>query len=223
MRFEKFCIFVALTVLLLFILGQRAYAQTSFKRSYEINITNLPLLDLTLVYTQKFKENLYFEITNSFVYHKSKEHDNAKYFFRNTQDPYKLYDLYKFRIGLRHFHSDRFYTCPTFIFNIGGFRDITIMHYYDIKGSDAYDEDYRLSRLRSDFGLIYKCGFFNIDENRVITDVYFGIGFKAKLYYDTIFQKWQHHRLYFDGPPMIESYVKFMPTFHFGIMLGFRK
>jgi len=219
MRLEKFCIFAVL----LFILGQRAYAQPSFKRSYEINITNLALLDLTLVYTQQFKENLYLEISNSFVYHKSKEHDNAKLFFTDTQDPYKLYDLYRFRIGLRHFHSDRFYTCPTLIFNIGGFRDRTIMHYIDDKGSDAYDEDYRLSRLRSDFGIIYKFGFFDRGENRVITDIYFGVGFKAKLYYDTIFQKWQWHCLYFDGPPMHETYMKFTPTFHFGIMLGWTK
>jgi len=194
-------------------------SQPQFQRSFEVGLTNLLWFDLTFVYTERLKENTYLEISNSFVYRKAKEHDNASFFFTNTQDPAKMYDLYKFRIGLRHFHSDRFYTCPSIIFNIGGFKDRTIMHYYDDKGSDYYDQDYRLSRLRYDIGVIYKFGFLKIGENLGLKNVYFGVGFKAKFYHDTIFQKWQWHQLYFDGPPLHDNYVKFVPTFHFGIML----
>jgi hypothetical protein len=216
MRFEKFCIFVAVTLLFLFILGQRAYSQPQFQRSFEVGITNLLWADLTLVYTQRLKEKTYLEISNSFVYRKATEHDNSSSFSIQTQDPAKMYDLYKLRIGLRHFHTDRFYSSPLIIFNIGGFKDRTIINYIEGNG---WDEDYRLSRLRYDLGVIYKFGFLKIGHNGGLKNFYFGVGFKAKFYQDTIFQKWERHYLYFDGPPMHEKYVKFMPTFHLGIML----
>ena len=127
-----------------------------------------------------------------------------------------MYDLYKLRIGLRLYHSDRFYSSPLIIFNIGGFKDRTIINYIDGGGRS---EDYRLSRLRYDLGVIYKFGFLKTGKSGGLKNIYFGLGFKAKFYNDTIFQKWSRHQLYFDGPPIYDSFIKFTPTVHFGIML----
>jgi hypothetical protein len=216
MKVKKICVIITYIVLLLLIVEQRAYSQPQFNKTFEVGLTNLLWFDITFVYTQKINEKSFLEISNSFVIRKATEHDNSSFFSIQTQDPAKMYDLYKFRIGLRHFHSERFYSCPLLVFNIGGFKDRTIINYIEGGG---WNEDYRLSRLRYDLGIIYKFGFIKVGKNLGLKNVYFGVGFKAKFYHDTIFQKWERHYLYFDGPPMHENYVKFTPTFHFGIML----
>lgn len=221
MRVEKFCILVVVNVVLLLFVWQQAYSQPNYKRSYELGVTNLTLLDFTLIFTQRLKEKSYLEITNSFVYHKKDEYTAGRLFL-TIKDPYELYNLYRLRVGLRYFLNNKFYVTPMFIFNVGGFNDCLIEKYIDVKGSEAQDVDYRLSRTRHDIGTIIKFGFLTSYDNHFLTDIYLGLGFKVKYFNDNITEiiTWGQCVEQYDYP-IQKQYVGLMPTFHFGVMIGY--
>jgi hypothetical protein len=205
-------IFVFVFFLIFIKLG---YSQAEFKRSYEISLTNLPLQDFTFIFTQKIDDKNYLEITNSFVIHKSKEYDTG---FLYIGDPYKLYDLYRFRIGNRHFRKNNNYICPMLIFSYGRWNNSTLKDDWEIVGED-HGVISKLDRTRYEIGTIIKFGQIKTYENRFIRDVYFGFGCKLKYIKDDI--------LSIEGDilndPIHEEYMRLMPTIHFGILVGYIK
>lgn len=205
-------IFVFVFFLIFIKLG---YSQAEFKRSYEINLTNLPLQDFTFIFTQRLNDKNYLEITNSFVIHKSKTYDN-KILFWSINDPYKLYDLYRFRIGNRHFRKKNNYICPMLIFNYGRWNNSTLKYVYDI---EYYGIPCKYNRTKYEIGTIIKFGYIKTYENRFIRDIYWGLGFKMKYIKDDILSR--------EGvilnDPIHEEYIGLMPTIHFGILVGYIK
>ncbi len=198
------------------------YSQPTFERSYELCLTNLPLQDFTFIFTQRLNDKNYLEISNSFVFSKTKESDASPIVFYQNLDPYRLYNLYRFRIGNRwHFAENNNYICPMLIFNFGRFTNATITHYIDATG-DAYDEDWTLNRTRYDIGAILKFGHVKTYENRFLRDIYWGVGFKLKYFYDDILKKTGFYGtiIQYDDP-LQQEYVKFTPTFHLGILVGY--
>jgi len=218
--------FYFLQLLLAFLIfSQSVFSQPEFKRSYALGLTNLSLLDLSFIFTQRMHENIYLEVTNSFVYHKNDEHDNGAVLLLTIQDPYKLYDLYRFRIGIRYYSEKNFYVAPMLIFNAGRFNNCLIKRYIDDKGSDAKDVNYRLSRTRLEFGSILKFGYLKYYNNHFLVDTYFGIGFKVKCFFDSITEisPWPFSGIADYDYPIEKQHLGFMPTFHFGVLFGYAK
>jgi hypothetical protein len=215
--------FIALIFFFSFI--KIGYSQLDYKRSYELSLTNLPLQDFTFIFTQRINDFKYLEITNSFVIHKAKEYDNGEILMFGFKDPFKLYDLYRLRIGLRFLKANNYYTSPSLIFNVGGFRNGTILKYKDDYGSDYYDVDYILNRLRFDIGAILKFGHIKTYDNNILRDIYWGFGFKVKFYNDAIIAErhWGSGSFRYYDPPQKDQYIKIAPTLHFGILFGFKK
>lgn len=219
------CFYFLQFLLVLLIFSQSVYSQPEFKRSYALGLTNLPLLDLSFIFTQQLHERTYLEVTNSFIYHKNDEHNNGNVLLLTLKDPYKLYDLYRFRIGVRYYSEKNFYVTPMLIFNAGRFNDCLIKKYIDDKGSDAKDVDYRLSRTRLEFGTILKFGYLKYYNSHFLVDTYFGIGFKFKYFFDSIteIRPWPGSGIADYDYPIEEQYLGFMPTFHFGVLFGYAK
>jgi len=200
-------------------------SQLDYKRSYELSLTNIPLQDFTFIFTQRITDFKYLEITNSFVIHKAKEYDNGKTIMGNFKDPFKLYDLYRLRIGLRFLKANNYYISPSLIFNVGGFRNGTIIKYKDDYDSDYYAEDYLLSRLRFDIGAILKFGHVKTYDNNILRDIYWGFGIKVKFYNDSILgqRRFGSSSFYYYENPQKDQYIKIAPTLHFGILFGYKK
>jgi hypothetical protein len=219
----RFYFFQLLLSLLIF--SQSVFSQPEFKRSYALGLTNLSLLDLSFIFTQQLHERTYLEVTNSFVYHKNDEYDTGETLLLTIKDPYELYDLYRFRLGLRYYSEKNFYVSPMVIFNVGGFNDCLIKRYIDDKGSDAYDKNYRLSRTKLEFGTILKFGYLKYYNNHFLVDTYFGIGFKVKCFFDSIteIRPWPYSGIADYDYPIEEQHLGFMPTIHFGVLIGYAK
>ncbi len=214
-----FKLFLSLTACLCLI--KLGYSQPDFKKSYEFSLSNLALADLTFIYTHKLNNFGYLEVSNSFVIHKRKTHDNANILLLTIQDPFLLYDLYRLRAGIRSFYNNDSYICPMLIFNVGQFRNVRIWHYIDRTG-DAKDIDYLLTRTKFELGALIKFGNITLskDDSSLITSIYAGFGFKIKFMYDSIFQKWEWHQPIYDNYPIYEKNMKVTPTIHFGFTLG---
>lgn len=213
-----------LLIILFFGIIKIGNAQSQTNRSYQLCLTNLPLQDFTFIYTHKLNDKITFEITNSIVIHKSKEFDNAAILFYGLKDPFRLYDMYRFRIGPRYYFDNRNYFSPLLIFNYGRYKNGLIKKYIDDYGSDAYDEDYMFNKVRYDIGVILKFGNIKTFNNRYVKDVYYGFGFKVKyLFEDIIAKKSWGSSLYYLDPPISSNRVSLMPTLHFGISVGYFK
>ena len=202
--------------------SKNTYTQPEYNNSYELSLSNLTLLDLTFIYTKKLNKSRYLEVSNSFVMHKTIESDAGSMFY-NNQDPYKLYDLYRLRVGIRYFKDNFNYICPMLIFNYGNYRNRMIIHYIDEPGSDAYDQDYLLTRNKFEVGYILKFGKVALDGKNFLWDFYCGFGFKVKFLNSIVYKKWLHHQLYYVGEPIYMNEIKYMPTFHIGMLFGFKR
>ncbi len=225
MKVYKPSIFTILILLILLSSTKSVYSQLDYEKSYSLGVTNLSLLDFTFIYTKQIKDLKYLEITNSLVIHKTETHNNGNVLLLTIQDPYKLYDLYRFRIGVRKFKENTSnYITPLLIFNVGSFRNRLIKKYYDDKGSDATDVDYLLTRTKFEVGAIFKFGHVKTYNNNFHTDIYGGVGFKVKFMNDNILEKrpWPGNSAINDSP-IHDFHIGFMPTFHFGLMFGYAK
>ncbi len=211
------------TLIFFFSFIKIGFSQSEINKSYQLCLTNLPIQDFTFIYTQRINDKINLEISNSFVIHKAKVFDNGAVLYFTLKDPFRLYDMYRLRIGNRYFLDDENYVCPMFIFNYGRYENGIIRNYIDDKGSDAHDLDYKLNRSRFDIGAIIKFGNIKTYDNRFIRDIYFGIGLKVKFFSDDILAIGPWVSDYSYESPIHDNHIGFMPTIHFGIGVGYFK
>lgn len=223
MRNIKSLYILVLVQIFLFYFNVISFSQTEINKTYQICLTNIPVQDFTFIYTHKINNKIHLEISNSIVIHKSKEFDNAAILFFGLKDPFRLYDMYRLRIGNRFFIDDESYICPMLIFNYGRYKNGLIKKYIDDYGSDAYDKDYILSRNRYDVGLILKSGCVTTIDNRFLYDIYFGLGCKVKIFDEDIIAIKHRSGVQYFNPPTHNVYAKIMPTVHFGLCIGYYK
>lgn len=200
----------------------KGYSQVDYNKSFEINLTNLPFLDFTFIFTKKLNENKYLEISNSLVLHKIKEKYMSVNPLYTIQDPYLLHDMYKFRIGFRKFIGNSDYHSTMLVINLGHFNDCLIIDYIG-KNDGSHSIDYLLNRKKLEVGLIYKYGTFKKYGKNYMGSFYTGIGFKVKFFYDTVIARYSQHYYYGDESPFVEHHIKFLPTIHCGFLFCYVK
>jgi hypothetical protein len=196
------------------------YSQLNIKRSYELNVTNLILRDITFVFTQRLNDNNSLEISNGFTFSKTNKTDVTPFLFIEVRDPHKLYYLYRLRIGNRFYFSDNIYFAPMLIFNYAWFNNGTITEYINLAG-DAYDEDWTMNREKYEIGTIIKLGRVQTFKTHFLHDFYWGLGIKYRIGHEDILKKVGYLGEYIeDDYPIHNEYTRWVPTIHFGIMIG---
>lgn len=200
----------------------KGYSQVDYNKSFEFNLTNLPFLDFTFIFTKKLNENKYLEISNSIVLHKIKEEYMSVNPLYTIQDPYLLHDMYKFRIGFRKFSGNSDYHSTMLVLNLGHFNDCLIIDYIG-KNEGSHSKDYLLNRTKLEVGLIYKYGTFKKYGKSYMGSFYTGIGFKVKFFYDTVIARYSQNYYYGNESPFVEYRIKFLPTIHCGFLFGYVK
>jgi len=212
-------LFVIISIILLSSV-KMGYSQLNFKRSYELNATNLILRDITFSFTQRLNDNNYLEISNSLTFAKTNKTDVVPFLFFENRDPHKLYYLYRLRIGNRFYFSDNIYFAPMLIFNYAWFNNGTITEYINTAG-DAYDEDWTMNRKKYEIGTIIKLGRVQTFKTHFLHDFYWGFGLKYRFFYEEILKKVGYLGEYIeDDYPVYNEYTGFYPTIHIGIMIG---
>jgi len=213
-----------LILLLLAVISVESKSQTedsliSHSSSLRINMLGLPFDSYTIFIDQKLNKRNFIEI--SIGYKMSHMSNGNKFLFYSEKDPSWYYSRFKAEISFNHYFTNSFYIAPLLQYRYSKFEDAFFDNYINHEG-DAYDEDWRISRFKNDFGILVKFSYTYVPIKHFIFDIYTGIGIKKEYLTEYVLSRKDYRgNEIIDTYPVINNKTEYTASIIFGVSFGF--
>jgi hypothetical protein len=210
-----------LLFLFLFI-SQFSYSQEDtlfYRHSIVVNLNDLLIKRLLITFTKPIDHRSYLELSLGAKY--SDQHTVESGSIFNFKDAFWYYNAGTFRAGVRRYNTkEDLYLTISSNFDYQFFNRIRFKRYVDYDG-DIADKDCIISRNKTQLGGLIKGGYFERRGKHFIFESYIGIGLLFSHEEESILAAYDWTGNSLTGYPHSSSKNRFIPTFHFGLAIGF--